>query len=367
MQYIKCRPRQRRLNGKKQNYQIVWWDPITKQERTKSTKTTIKKDANAICRKFEKQINSQIPDSDATRVLVDDVLIDYMDLHVAHNPIERNRKTTINVINRTIDLLPKDLYVSELNSALVQKFLVKHYSDILLSALNYAVKETRKLDNYPPFRGRPSYKPRTDHLKTEKEIQKFLIEAMLSPFPHITLFTQIAIITGQRKTAILELRWHPNKEGGHVDFENNEIDFNGGRKKNKKKRSHIEIPDELLPILALEYQKWKQSKRNDDSVIYYNGGKVLEIKKGLKTVAVKAGFPEIGAHDLRRTAITRAVRSGEHTSDQICDYFAISAEVYRRHYSVYEPKLNRFKTTIKLPKIVTTVSNTVSFLNDNKN
>lgn len=367
MQYIKCRIRQRKINGKKQSYQIVWWDPIAKQERTKSTKTTIQKDAKVICREFERQINSQVPDSDSTKVLVDDVLIDYMDLHVAHNPIERNKKQTINSINATIDCLPTDLYVSELNSALVQKYLVRGYSNLLSSALNYAVKETRRLDSYPPFKGRPNYQPRTDHLKTEKEIEKFLIEAELSPYRHVTLFIQIALLTGQRKTAILELRWNPHSKGGHIDFENNEIDFNGGRKRNRKRRSHIEIPEELLPILALEYQKWKQSKRNDDSVISYNGRPLADIKRGVRTIAIKAGFPEIGPHDLRRTAITRAVRSGEHTSDQICDYFAISAEVYRRHYSVYEPKLNKFKTTIKLPKITTTVSNTMSFLKDVKN
>ena len=61
------------------------------------------------------------------------------------------------------------------------------------------------------------------------QINLFLQAVEQSNSKHTYQFIRIALETGQGKTAILELRWHKNKNTGQIDFDNNEINFAGER------------------------------------------------------------------------------------------------------------------------------------------
>jgi integrase len=120
---------------------------------------------------------------------------------------------------------------------------------------------------------------------------------------HLPLFILIALYTGQRKEAILDLTWDS------VDFINNTIDFNPpGRGVTKKGRaSGNPMPRPLR--LAL----WRAKTRYATSrsyVIAYNGEPVADIKHALKSAALRAGLPRCTAHTLRHTATSWLVQAG---------------------------------------------------------
>jgi integrase len=61
---------------------------------------------------------------------------------------------------------------------------------------------------------------------------------------HLPLFVLLGLYTGQRKEAILSLRW------SQVDLDANRMDFNNpGAHRTNKRRSKIPIPPKLLPHL----------------------------------------------------------------------------------------------------------------------
>ena len=95
-------------------------------------------------------------------------------------------------------------------------------------------------------------------------------------------------------------------------------------------------------------------------MIQVNGKPIADLKQSFSTIAQRSGFPELTPHDLRRTAITHAVRSGQNTSDQICDHFNISIDTYRKHYAVYEPALSTFTAGLTTGKNASTVAPTVA-------
>jgi integrase len=106
--------------------------------------------------------------------------------------------------------------------------------------------------------------------------------------PHRRLFVVLAISTGQRKTAILELTWD------RVDLDLRGIDFlvdrnqddildSGGRKGLAK----FDTGDLAFHALA-GAKRW----RTTDYVIEYNGKPVKDIHKALKAAMVRTGVNE---------------------------------------------------------------------------
>jgi integrase len=133
----------------------------------------------------------------------------------------------------------------------------------------------------------PPAKPRDRYL-TREEVAKLLdhIET-----PHVKLFVILAVTTGARMSALLDLTWD------RVDLARGIIDLNpAGRHENNKRRAIVPINSRADAALreALEGSM-------TDYVIEYGGGPVKSVKKAIQAASARSGV-KCSAHVFRHTA-----------------------------------------------------------------
>lgn len=176
--------------------------------------------------------------------------------------------------------------------------------NLLRSAMSWAFK--RGILGRPVFVWVSSAgKPRRTAL-TEDELMA-LLGAIVEAEEHIRLLMLIAMATGARKQAILDLVWK------RVDFDRRLIDFNTGVEKSildtshQKGRAIVDMSDGLHDALkrAKEYATCGH-------VIEYRGRPVKDPKDGVRAVFRKAGLggKYLGLHALRHTLATAAAAHG---------------------------------------------------------
>lgn len=133
----------------------------------------------------------------------------------------------------------------------------------------------------------PPSRPRDRYL-TREEVGKLLdhIET-----PHVRLFVILALATGARMSALLDLTWD------RVNLDRRVIDLNpAGRHETNKRRAVVPINERAHAALtkALEGAL-------TDYVIEYGGGPVKSVKKAIQAAAIRSGVP-CSAHVFRHTA-----------------------------------------------------------------
>jgi integrase len=109
--------------------------------------------------------------------------------------------------------------------------------------------------------------------------------------PHVRLFIILAITTGARMSALLDLRWD------QVDFKHRTINFNQiGREQTNKRRPEV-------PLNARAYEALEEAARGalTDWVIEWDGKPVKSIKKAVRMAAQRSGVP-CSPHVFRHTA-----------------------------------------------------------------
>jgi integrase len=109
--------------------------------------------------------------------------------------------------------------------------------------------------------------------------------------PHVRLFIILAITTGARMGALLDLRWD------QVDFKHRTINFNQvGREQTNKRRPEVPINERALHALD-------EAARGalTDYVIEWDGKQVKSIKKAIRMAAKRSRIP-CSPHVFRHTA-----------------------------------------------------------------
>jgi integrase len=161
---------------------------------------------------------------------------------------------------------------------------------VLQSALRYSFKRG-SIDFLPSIQKLPSPPPRSQFL-TEEDIIILLSETEKNP--ELDKFTRIALMTGQRKEAIVNLRWD------QIDFKANIIDFNdytAPLAHRMKGRGIVPMSTTLRAFLGA-------LPRDTDRVL-----KSKSIDKQWKTMIKRTKF-KITPHVLRHTvATTLAMKS----------------------------------------------------------
>lgn len=133
----------------------------------------------------------------------------------------------------------------------------------------------------------PPSKPRDRYL-TQDEARK-LLEKIETP--HVRLFVTLALATGARMGAILDLTWD------RVDFAHGTIDFMpAGRDKTNKRRTVVAMAPKAREAL-LEAREAALS----DHVIEYAGKPVKSVKRAIAAAARRAKVP-CSPHVFRHTA-----------------------------------------------------------------
>lgn len=171
---------------------------------------------------------------------------------------------------------------------------------VLAAALNRAVKY-KKLAAKPSFLSLTPAPPRERWL-TRKEVAR-LFRQMRKPVRakihrHVILFTRLALYTGARTAAILDLTWD------RVDFDRGLIDYRKpGRPQTKKRRTITPMTRKVRRML-LHAQKHATGKH----VISWAGERIDRVAKACIAHAEKAGIEDFSPHVLRHTFASWAVQ-----------------------------------------------------------
>ncbi len=140
---------------------------------------------------------------------------------------------------------------------------------------------------------------------------------------HVHLFIALALYTGARAGALLELTWD------RVDLVNERIDL--GRGTGNKRRARLPISAPLLPILR-EARSWAISP----FVVSVGAKPVASIKTGFRAACRRAGLAGVTPHSLRHTAATWMVQGGR-SFEEVAMFLGNRAEVIERVYGHHSP------------------------------
>lgn len=113
---------------------------------------------------------------------------------------------------------------------------------------------------------------------TKEQFRQFLTGCGSS---HVLLFAMLAVVTGARKTALLEAKWE------QVDFDRRMIRLNpAGRDQNRKHRATVPLNDMILPAL-----REARLGALTEYVIEHRGAPLQDIKNGIAAAASRSGVP----------------------------------------------------------------------------
>lgn len=173
----------------------------------------------------------------------------------------------------------------------------------------------------------PPEAPPRDRWLTKLEFS-LLLEAA-APYPHLQVFLHLALATGARKEAILELTWE------QVNWERGQIWL--GRKPGGKARSIVPMTSTLRSVLRSVKQQYDALGVDCKRVVQYGGQPVGDIKKAFAGAVKRAGLKNVTPHDLRHTAAVWMAADGV-SMEKIAQYLGHSdSRVTEKIYARFSP------------------------------
>ncbi|WP_431321646.1 tyrosine-type recombinase/integrase [Rhizobium sp. YTU87027] len=215
--------------------------------------------------------------------------------------------------------------------------------EVLRAAINYYHAE-HTLDMVPKITLPEKGTPRQKWL-TRQEIARLLRAARKEKqCGHLVRLILIGLYTGTRLSAVLNLQWVPNTNGGHVDLDRGVIyrRAEGERVAHNKRRTPVKIPPRLLRFLRYWHKKdtATDSEGRDITIRYvitYAGEKIIKPHKAFRTIRDKAGFADdVTPHVLRHTRATWLAQAGVET-EQAAASLGMTAEEFERTYAHASP------------------------------
>ncbi len=174
---------------------------------------------------------------------------------------------------------------------------------------------------------RPAPRPPREHFATKEQAERLLAASN----GHLRLYLLIAMATGARKGAVLDLTWD------RVDFDHRIIDFNNPDIPISNKR-RVPVPIPAGVVAALRDAKERTTAA---TVIEYGGKPVADIKKSFKAAVVRAKLPKwLTPHILKHSVISWLAEDGE-PLDQIAKFTGTSIKTVDRVYRKTNPEALR--------------------------
>lgn len=158
---------------------------------------------------------------------------------------------------------------------------------MIRTALNWAASE--KLIEAAPKVYLPAMPESSVEHLTKAQFRLFLDHCKA---PHVKLFAMLAVTTGARKTALLQLTWD------RIDFDRKLIHLNpkGRAQVGNKGRATVPLSDMVQDAL-----REARGGTLSEYVIEHGGQPLGDIKKGIAAAAVRAGF-HVHPHMFRHSA-----------------------------------------------------------------
>lgn len=169
---------------------------------------------------------------------------------------------------------------------------------VLSAAVRRAVKY-KKLDRAPPILTLSPAPPRERWL-TRREVARLFRQLRNPRSRHVLLFARLALYTGARTGAILDLTWD------RVNFDAGLIDYRKPGRRETKKRRGVKPMTPALRRMLLHAKKHSRS----DHVVSWAGKGMGRVAKAFIAHAEKAGLRDVTPHVLRHTFASWAVRKG---------------------------------------------------------
>ena len=264
------------------------------------------------------------PEAKPDEIAVEAILDDYWENHAKNLASAERAKIAIKHLKRfygaaTVSLVngrSHERYIAQCQAEGKEPGTINQHLTRLRAALRRAVKNGElAVAPFVPSLEEPD--PRPDAL-SRPQIAALLWAARSLGYDHIALFVRLAVYTGARKTAILQLTWD------RVDLCTGTVDFRlPGVKHSRKRRAITGIPTRLVASL----RRLRQRQEGDNVVQYHNArnslGKrrstrsiesirrafrntVSEANKRLKKAGEKK-LPHVTPHVLKHTAASLAL------------------------------------------------------------
>jgi integrase len=233
-------------------------------------------------------------------------------------------------------------YVANRQEAGKRPATIRSEISLLGTALNRAMKD-RLIVERPHIAMPMNSAPREAYM-TRDEYGRFIAACET---PHIRLFAELAIATGARASALLDLEW------SRVDLARGTIDLRIQRQARMKGRAVVPITPTLHDALTDA-----KTLARSPYVIEHAGERVGRVSKGIKATAIRAGLPFVTPHVFRHSAAVWLAEGG-HSMDEIAAYLGhsdsrITASVYAKFSPNHLRKLAAtLDTGSKAPRITT--------------
>src|SRR5882672_818307 len=169
----------------------------------------------------------------------------------------------------------------------------------LNAVIRYAWKSGR-IGRVPFIQRLPSPPPRLRSL-SRTEVSR-LLEAASGEVWQARVFTMLALASGARTAAILDLRWE------NVDHDAKTVDFRDTSEHAARKKGRAVVPIGELMASALRIA---QDRKIGPYVIHYDGKRASSTQRWMARIAKRAGIKNFSAHILRHTVASLLLQEGE--------------------------------------------------------
>lgn len=209
---------------------------------------------------------------------------------------------------------------------------IRRELEVLRAAINHAERQRRIL--YAPHVYLPAKPRHKDVWLTRDDIARLLWACRdYHVRTYLPRFILLALYTGARKRAVLDLKW------SQVDLRTGRVDLNPpGRAPTAKRRPIVNVPRTLLGHL----RRWHRNRHTDYVIERVDNGAwgpVGDPKKGLAAAGRRSGRPDVTPHVLRHTAGTWMAQNGVSMHD-IGGYLgqstAEATEIYMHHHPDFQ-------------------------------